>query len=208
MKNVIFFVVGLLCATTVFAQFNIGVKGGVNLTKVSANELFRDDARTPIKVLVQDAGYGFHFGVVADLGLGPLFLRSEATFNSSKSEFRVTDNSQSLVDAVFRESYQEVDVPIIGGLQLGFARLGVGPVFHFHMNNTSDLIKLDSYSTNFRQTGLGYQALLGAKIGNLFVDLKYELRNDAFGDHMVWDGVRQSFNSPDNRFTASVGVFF
>jgi hypothetical protein len=152
---------------------------------------------------------GFIFGVVADLELGPLFIRSEATFNSSKSDYLLEDNSNNnIIQTILTETYQEVDVPILAGLQVGFARLGIGPVFHFHMNSSSELLKLNSYSTNFNQTGLGYQALLGLKLGNLFVDLKYELRNDAFGSHMVWDGVRESFDSPDNRFTLSVGAYF
>lgn len=86
MKTKLFFILSLvLAAQASFAQFQLGVKGGVNITKVDGKS-FSDEFR-----------YGYHLGGFAEIGLGGKFsVQPEVLFNQYNTR----------VDSTFKNVYQ------------------------------------------------------------------------------------------------------
>jgi len=75
----------LLLAQAVTAQFNVGIKGGANVTKIDGKS-FKDEFL-----------YGYHVGGFAEIGLGKKWgLQPEVLFNQY----------QTRVDSTFKNVYQ------------------------------------------------------------------------------------------------------
>src|SRR5689334_14185869 len=76
---------GVFLAQASMAQFRLGVKGGVNITKIDGQS-FRDEFR-----------YGYHLGGFMEIGLGKkLAIQPEVLFNQY----------QTRVDSSFKHIYQ------------------------------------------------------------------------------------------------------
>jgi hypothetical protein len=86
MKTKLFLIIGLvLAAQASFAQFHLGVKGGVNITKVDGKS-FSDEFR-----------YGYHLGGFAEIELSKKFsVQPEVLFNQFNTR----------VDSTFKNVYQ------------------------------------------------------------------------------------------------------
>ena len=178
---------------------------------ISANELVITD-KNDIKQLgisINDANYGVHLGFFAQAQLGKFFIQPEVLFNSNSVEYQLTDFSEAgTYHALKKESFQNMDLPIMVGAKFGPLRLGAGPVGHVFINSKSELFDIKGYSQKFESMKWGYQAGVGLDIWKFIIDVKYEGSFDDFGDHMVFDGKRYSFDATPGRFVASLGIAF
>ncbi len=125
----------LLLTQVVLAQFNIGIKGGANITKIDG-KAFKDEFM-----------YGYHLGGFAEIGLGKkLGLQPEVLFNQY----------QTRVDSSFRSIYQGaanfsdnrnvklnyLSVPLLLTYKLGNAlSLQAGPQVGILIDQNKDLIQ-------------------------------------------------------------------
>ena len=131
MKNKILIVIAsLLVAQASFAQFTVGVKGGVNLTKVDG-KAFKDEFNT-----------GYHLGGFLELGLGGrVGLQPEVLFN------QVSTRRDTAFRDVFNPNFQDVklnylSVPIMLNYKLGnILSLQAGPQFGILMSQDKNLLK-------------------------------------------------------------------
>ncbi|RYY90023.1 MAG: PorT family protein [Chitinophagaceae bacterium] len=126
---------GLFLAQAGFSQFHIGVKGGVNLSKIQGRS-FNDQFNT-----------GYHLGGFAEIGLGKKFaIQPEVLFNQYNTR---TDTS-------FRQVYSNVlndaqsgnvklnylSIPILLNYKLGNAfALQAGPQFGVLMNKDENVLQ-------------------------------------------------------------------
>ncbi len=199
----------LLCFTHVCsAQFKLGVKAGTQIQNVDAEQLVRLNGDSK-SLILKNAGYGFHFGLVADIKLLGFYIRPEAILSTASSDFLLAEASQNEVVAeVFKESYQQLTIPVIAGIKLGPLRLGAGPVWQYHLDSKSDLFRISEYSQNFKATTFGYQALVGLEFSKIFIDLKYHGNLEKFGNHIQLEGQERNFDAPMTSIQASVGLYF
>jgi hypothetical protein len=125
----------LLMAQAGFAQFHVGVKGGVNLSKIEGRS-FSDGFNT-----------GYHLGGFAEIGLGKKFaLQPEVLFNQY----------QTRTDSSFRQVYSNVfsdassgnvklnylSIPILLNYKLGSAfALQAGPQFGVLINKDQNVFQ-------------------------------------------------------------------
>jgi hypothetical protein len=136
MRSKLFLLLALvLIGNASMAQFHLGVKGGVNITKIDG-KAFGDEFR-----------YGYHLGGFAEIGLGKKFsVQPEVLFNQfnnrTDSTFRnVYQNSTSL------SNYQDVKlnyltIPIMLNYKLGsLLSLQAGPQFGILISQDQDLIQ-------------------------------------------------------------------
>ncbi|GAB4092216.1 porin family protein [Flaviaesturariibacter terrae] len=134
-RKLLTLVAGLLLAQAGMAQFHLGVKGGVNLSKIQGRS-FKEEFNT-----------GYHAGAFAEIGLGKKFsLQPEVLFNQY----------QTRTDTSFRQVYSNIfsdassgnvklnylSVPILLNYKLGkvFA-LQAGPQFGVLMNKDQNLLQ-------------------------------------------------------------------
>jgi len=168
MKNMkkYIFITALLIAACISAQaqFSLGVKGGVNYSTVSANNL-------------QSSGVaGYEVGAFARIG-GGVYLQPELYISSSGGQFNSSDNTYS-----GNVHFTNLNVPLLLGFRFGPKNLNLrimgGPIY------TSVLSQNESFSQNFnaaytdfgkyKNSTIGYQAGAGVDIGSLTADLRYE----------------------------------
>jgi len=117
------------------AQFHLGVKGGVNITKVQG-VAFRDEFR-----------YGYHLGGFAEIGLGGrLGIQPEVLFNQYQtrvdSSFKnVYQNSTNI------SNYQDVklnylSIPLLLNYKLGsLLSLQLGPQYGILIDQSKNLLQ-------------------------------------------------------------------
>ena len=211
MKRFIFFAlcVAMTHISANAQSFKWGVKAGISTPDVKpaeAGEITSDS----FKFKIADANYGVHFGAFVRFGISKIYIQPELNLNSSK----VTYNVQALkkpataFDTLQKESFLNLDIPILIGFKLGTFRINGGPVGHLHLTNTSDLFQIKTYKSNFNSMKYGYQAGVGLDFGKLGIDIRYEGNFDKFGDHINLGGKPYSFSKNPTRLLVSFGLSF
>ena len=215
-KKIVFTLVLGVFAVSLFAQkkknFKFGVRGGISTTEISANELLVTNAEdmNRLKLGIQEANYGYHFGLFAQANAGSFFIQPEVLFNSNTVDFKVVDLTiNEAVPEILNEKYQYLDIPVMVGFKLfNTLRLQGGPVGHVFLNSSSDLVNIEGYEEKFEQFTYGYQAGLGLDLRKFVIDLKYEGNFNNFGNHINIDGRAYEFNQAPTRLVASIGIAF
>ncbi len=203
-----FFILSIQMAN---AQFKIGFRGGLSTMDISANELIiknKEDIKQ-LGISVTDANYGVHLGLFMQAKMGKFFIQPEVLFNSNSVEYTLNDfTDTNIFPTLKKESFQNLDLPIMLGAKFGPLRLQGGPVGHVHINSKSELFDIEGYSQKFENMTWGYQAGIGLDIWKFIIDVKYEGSFNKYGDHMVFEGKRYSFDDTPGRFIASLGIAF
>jgi hypothetical protein len=166
MKRQILFIALLIAPFFVFSQagFDLGLKAGINSSKLSAN----------IQNYDSDAITRFHFGAFGRLGWGRIYIQPEAYFIKKGGSL-----SSGALTAATSFDYSAVEAPVLLGLKVinrerTNLRIMGGPVFSF---KTSGDVKGDTRYTKeyFENRYLGYQ--YGAGIDFLFITLDVRVDN-------------------------------
>jgi len=125
----------VLFTQAAMAQFHLGIKGGVNITKVNG-EAFRDEFR-----------YGYHLGGFAELGLGgKLGIQPEVLW--SQYQTRVDSSFSDVYENSLKISnYKDVKlnyltIPILLNYKLGsLLSLQAGPQFGILLDQSKNLVQ-------------------------------------------------------------------
>jgi hypothetical protein len=156
----------ILISASMFASaqtLGFGVKAGLNFSKLDNNV-------TTLKG--KETATGFVGGVFGRVGLLGFFVQPEALFSQRKGAF-TAPNGTAVTNTL---SY--IDVPVLVGYKLLFARVNAGPNFQFLMNakQESDAASKDpNFSKdNFKSSGVGFQAGVGIDLLKLSIDLRYD----------------------------------
>ncbi len=211
MKKLMLLAICISCFQFANAQFKFGFRGGLSTMDISANDLIVTNKNDidQLRLAISDANYGIHVGFFAQAKLGKFFIQPEVLFNSNSVEYRLTDFTDTqIISTLKKETFHNLDLPIMVGLKFGPLRLQAGPVAHVFINNKSDLFDIKGYSQNFDKVNWGYQAGIGLDLWKIILDFKYEGSFNEFGDHMVFDGKGYSFNDNPGRLIASLGIAF
>lgn len=171
MKKYLFSIAMLMAvAVGAKAQFSLGIKGGVNLSKINTDN-FRESTSA-----------GYQAGLFARFG-GDFYVQPEAYVGSKsgKIDFDVNSNGTTVFEQG-KETFTTLNVPLLLGKSFGKKdlnfRIMAGPIYSYYMSrsdNFSDNIK-NSYQDfgHFNRSTLGYQAGAGVDVGPATVDLRYE----------------------------------
>lgn len=148
------------------AQFDVGIKGGVNFSSINADQLNKSTKT------------GYQAGVFLRVG-SAFYIQPEAYVASSGGDFNSTNNGTSYSGSV---RFTTLNVPLLLGHEFGTSstnfRLMVGPVYSYNLS------KSESFSQNFNSayrdfgnynnSTLGYQVGAGVDFAGLTADLRYE----------------------------------
>lgn len=151
-----------------FAQFNVGIKGGLNYSTIKAeNNEFNESG-----IL------GYHIGGWARIGES-FYLQPELYLGSKGADLKFTQ-SGTTVEQSGKARFTTIDVPLLLGTKVGMEsfniRLMAGPAFQFNLDTDqsafSQAVDPDFY--HYRDFVTNLQAGAGVDFGNLSIDLRYE----------------------------------
>lgn len=210
MKKFLIFVIVLSSAFAVSAQTKIGIRAGISSVDFNPRDLvvFNQNDVEQLKLSVNEAKYGYHFGVFAQFRKNRWVLQPEVLLNSNRVDYDVENFENNLGSTVRQERYNFVDVPINVGYKLGPLRIQAGPVGHFFINSTSELTDLDGYKEKFDNMAWGVQYGIGLDIWRTVLDFKWERNFKNFGDHVTFNDVEYNFDDTPDRFIVSLGIKF
>ncbi len=209
-KNLLFTVMLLALAGLAQGQSRFGLLVGLNTTELEPGDFiqFSPQGMDELKLAIQDAHYGFHFGAFGQFQIATFFIRPEVVYNSNSVDFRL-DSLGGAPGAVLTEKYQNLDIPLIAGAKLGPLRVGAGPVGHVFLASTTDLTDIEGYKQDFKNLTVGFQAGVGLDLFKKFsFDLRYEGNFNKFGDHIVIGGQHYAFSQNPERIVATLGIAF
>jgi hypothetical protein len=169
---VLLFVLAFAKGNETFAQFSLGIRGGVNFSQLKTDNTQSVGANLQQSL---DTKTGYVGGVYARIG-SKLFLQPELIFSAKGGSVNILKNGTSQTVAI---DYTNFDVPLLIGYKLGPIRINAGPMASFKVSNSNGLDEeLKKVSSNlgesFKKASYGYQAGGGVDIGSLSVDLRYE----------------------------------
>jgi len=209
MKKIIVVLPLLFLVSLTTAQVKFGFRGGLSSTEIEPESfIIKNQADIDAFTLsTREANYGYHLGIFLQAKSEKFFIQPELLFNSSSVSYSLeSGGAGSIVTNVFNETYRNIDLPVMLVFRIGPLRLQGGPVAHFHINSTSELIDFDGYEENFETITYGYQTGIGLDFWKFVLDLKYEGNFSRFGDHFNFFGNQYSFDNRQGRIVASVGI--
>jgi hypothetical protein len=167
MKKYVFSLLILVAASiSAKAQFNLGIKGGVNFSKINTDNL-SESTKT-----------GYQVGLFTRFG-SSLYVQPELYLSSTGGKFSANTASGNYNGDV---KFTNLNVPLLigksfGGESLNF-RIMAGPVYTFVLDKSQNLSANfgSAYADfgNYKNSTLGYQAGAGIDIGVITADLRYE----------------------------------
>jgi len=200
----------LFYSGTLHAQLRAGFKFGVSSVNLSSDiiDLKGVSDLNDLKLNVAKANYGIHAGLFFQLKIFGIFVQPEFILNSTSTDFKLSQLSDSPFDIIKRESYKYLDIPVLVGIKLGPLQLGVGPVGHVFIKSRSELFDVAGYNQKFKELLYGYQASAALVIGKIYFDLRHEGNLSRFGDHIEFHGHQYSFSKSPSRMIGSIGFAF
>jgi Outer membrane protein beta-barrel domain len=169
---VLLFVLAFAKGNETFAQFSLGIRGGVNFSTLKTDfksQSFADNLQQSL-----DTKTGYVGGVYARIGT-QLFLQPELIFSAKGGSINILKGGVSQAIAI---DYTNIDVPLLVGMKFGPLRINAGPMASFTVSSNGLDETLKTYSSNlgesFKKASYGYQAGGGVDLGSLSVDLRYE----------------------------------
>jgi hypothetical protein len=211
MKKIFGFGVFLfLCIGSLKAQIRIGLKFGASSNNLLTQPIAIDGQHdySDLSLALRNAHYGIHAGLFSQIKLAGFFIQPEILFNSTGADYNITELGQKPITIIKRESYQNLDIPVLMGIKLGPLQLGAGPVGHVHLQSTSELFDIQGYSQKFKEFTYGYQAMGALVIGKLYLDVRYEGNFSNLGDHFQFFGKSYAFDRSPTRIIGSIGIAF
>jgi hypothetical protein len=169
-----------MTSVSAFAQFNLGIKGGLNYTTIKAQENLFDESGV----------LGYQLGIWTRFGK-TFYIQPEAYIGTKGSTFKFQTGS----NPEQKQKFTTLDIPLLLGTKIGSEKLNfrimAGPAFQFNLDDNSSAFALatDPNFYKYRDFVTNLQAGAGVDLGNLSVDLRYET---SLQDINKNDGMRQS----------------
>lgn len=191
MKRILFgLAIAVLPALTYAQGFQIGVKGGVNLSRLSFGPFVNASTNANGSPNVDVNGQtlrnsisdsyksrtGTSFGIYTRFGKN-LFIQPELLYTTQEGQFDVVRNGVTENVTIKTTSF---DVPVLLGLKGGPLRFMVGPMASFRINDNaglSDALKQYTSSTlndAWSKAYYSYQIGGGLDLGSLGLDVRYQ----------------------------------
>ena len=149
-----------LLITPLFAQFEFGLKGGVNYD--SFGDLSPTGNGVSIENLEADAKTAFHLGVYSKIDLLLFYLRPELQFSQSRSDFSETKSI----------ALNKIEAPVLLGYKiLGPLSVFAGPSFQYILSEKATDINLGEVNEHFT---VGLQLGTRLELGRFGLGIRFE----------------------------------
>ncbi|TAF78807.1 MAG: PorT family protein [Sphingobacteriales bacterium] len=158
----------ILSSINIFAQFNLGIKTGINYAMISTREGQFD----------YKGALGYQAGVWGRVGKS-IYFQPEV-YASTKNTDITFKQTGTNISPQGKLNFTTIDLPLLIGKQIGIHKLNfhfvIGPSIQFILNEdktiTTQVSDLTFY--NYKPIIANLQAGGGVDFGNLSIDLRYE----------------------------------
>jgi hypothetical protein len=153
----------LAAFSQVLPSFQLGIKAGANLSKLSTENTFSSDNRA-----------GYYAGLWARIGAAGIHLQPELYLSGKNTTLKNSDGQENKV------KFTSLDVPVLVGTKIGAAGIGIrlntGPVVSFILDDEQSFGDAagNVFKGNFKGQNFAWQFGAGLDIKNLGIDLRYE----------------------------------
>jgi len=205
MKKPIFAVlITLFMAGTALAQAEFGVKMGFHSFDLSnpSDIILPDDE----SIRFTDAKMGFQGGFYGRFKLGGISLEPRLMLHSTSVEYSFNGENGGLIDNIKKESFTQLDIPLLFGFDVLFVNALVGPVAHLNLDSSSDLFDLAGYDDRFSTATYGFRAGFCISLGNIDISMEYEGNFTEFGEHITIGGQQFDFADTPSRLIVNLGI--
>ena len=205
-----FFVLFMMISTLSFSQFEMGIKAGLSSTDLSPESLLLNDGEKTTKLTITQANYGYHFGLYTRLQIANIFIEPSFLFNSTSVDYDLEEQifDTGIVNSIKSETFNNLDIPLMVGMKIGFLRIQGGPVAHIFINSASELTAINGYSQKFKDATYGIQGGIGLDILKIRLDLNYETNLSNYGGDIDVNGNTYQFDQRPTRLVATLGIRF
>ena len=162
--SALFVSLNLAAFSQVLPSFQLGLKAGANLSKLSTENTLSSGNRA-----------GYYGGLWARIGAAGIHLQPELYISGKNTTLkRTVDGAENEV------KFTSVDVPVLVGTKIGAAgvgiRLNTGPVVSFIVDDKQTVKTAvgNVFSGNFKGQAFAWQFGAGLDVGKLGLDLRYE----------------------------------
>jgi hypothetical protein len=203
-RSIIVLLLVIAGTTAGISQIRIGIRGGINSTKVFADLLENDQYKIEFS---ENARLGFHAGLISQVEVWNLFLQPELLFSSVRNDILIEDvvtGKEDLTELIL----SKIDIPVLLGYKWKVLKLEVGPVGTILINDKSELTDITGYDLLLKQASIGFQAGIGLDVSKLALDFKYEGSLSELGKGITVAGEDFTFDSRGRQLIFSVGLFF
>lgn len=166
MKKIILGLAALLfCVQATQAQLlpslKLGVKGALNFSSLQSEG----------KILNSDTKAGYQLGVWGRVGAAGFHVQPEIYYAQKKMGVETEGDGSGEV------TLKSMDIPVLLGTKIGLGPVGVriqaGPVFSFAQDGKVSFKSATDFD-NYKKSSTGIIGGLGADIGSITIDLRYE----------------------------------
>ncbi|HPW67201.1 MAG TPA: porin family protein [Salinivirgaceae bacterium] len=198
--------------------FKFGIRGGVSSSQVKMSKFVEvpKSGQDTIRInLDPKTPLGFHGGVFSQISILGVYIQPEFLFATTGGEVEIKQAGE--VVKTVKQRDLRIDVPLVFGMKLGPARLGLGPVASFNLFNRDDVARFindevgsnEKAKTVFKKAVWGLQLDAGVNIlGKIALDVKYEFGLSKIGDGIKIGDTKYDFSKRANQFIFSVGYMF
>lgn len=230
MRKFFVFIVALVALNSAQAQFlSWGLKAGAQQTgvKFKNTPTFNgvtanvnvEGALTEIKDLILKQGdrqWGFHAGAFVRLKILAVYVQPELIFTQSRGQVVLSGitSANQAYNTAMEQKFNRFDVPVLVGVKFGPARVNLGPVATFTINETGNFrdkmneITSQTIDNKFKGATFGFQVGAGVDIlKTVSLDIRYEGNLSRLGDNVRIGS--QTFNTDQrsNQLILSLGVY-
>ena len=160
---ILVFIIGAI--TTSNAQFDWGLKSGLNFASMGDFKSLKDD----VSSVISDNQMGYNIGAFAEFG-DSFYLRPELVYTHISSGYENIKSESSKI------KMDKIDLPVLAGIKiLGPLRVFAGPSLQYVINTKSDHpVKDVSISDIEKNFTIGGVIGLGVEFGKIGIDARYE----------------------------------
>ena len=187
MKKFILVLATLTFSLAAFSQgFEIGIKGGVNITAAGAVK----DLVPGVDIASKNTYNGGVYGRLKIKLIG-IFVQPELVYNTRGYNFNITANG--ITYNIKQQAYY-LDVPVLVGLKVfKFLRVYAGPNFQYLLKN--EITGIDNIvsfqKTDMKKANTGVQIGFGLDLSKFRLDVKYDFNPTDMGSPFSYQGKEQ-----------------
>ncbi len=194
--------------------FRLGLKAGVNLSNIRANNLSLGSGSSGFDFKDKDnRSTGFVGGVFMRFGR-EFYVQPEILLSQKGGKFDVYKTGVTNEEGELDVRFSNLDIPVLFGYRFAkIFRVNVGPVASFRLSDSGKISdSFNEYTVGNTEAkfdnnvAFGYQAGIGVDFGRLSLDVRYEGNvNDVV--NINYDNVNTAakFGKKSNLFQATLG---
>ncbi len=187
MKKFILVIAALTFSLTAYSQgFEIGIKGGMNITAADVMK----EASKDVQITNKNTYNGGVYGRLKIKLIG-IFVQPELVYNTRGYNFDITANGKTY--NIKQQAYY-LDVPVLVGLKMfKFLRVYAGPNFQYLLKNEitgiNDIVGFEK--KDMKKANTGVQLGFGLDLSKFRVDVKYDFNPSDMGSPFSYQGKEQ-----------------